>query len=52
MKDSKSFQLKKTYCKPVLKVVKVRPREVLGSSCNNSANTGVSPCDYAVCSVD
>ena len=51
MKDMKSIQLKKPYSKPVLKVVKVRPREVLGSSCSNSSNTGVSPCDYAVCSI-
>ena len=48
----KATQAKKPYCKPVLKVVKVRPKEVLGSSCHNSSNTGVSPCDFSVCSVD
>jgi hypothetical protein len=34
----------------VLKAVKIRPREVLGSTCNISANTAVTPCDFAVCS--
>ena len=46
----KEIKAKKPYAKPELKVVKVRPREVLGSTCANSPNTAVYPCEFAVCS--
>ncbi len=51
MKDTHANQAKPPYRKPVLKRVKIRPREVLGSSCHNSTNTGPSPCNYSVCAV-
>ena len=49
MNETRQFSEKKPYQKPELKVVKFRPREVLGNECHNSANTGPSPCDYSTC---
>ena len=49
MNETRQFSEKKPYQKPELKVVKIRPREVLGNECHNSANTGPSPCDYSTC---
>lgn len=52
MKEQKSPKAKKPYAKPELKAVKVRPREVLGSSCHNSTNSaaiydcGIGGCAY------
>ena len=52
MKNPKNAEVKKTYAKPELKVVKIRPREVLGTECHNSGNTGPNPCGFSTCSTD
>ena len=49
MKDSNKVSEKKSYQKPQLRIVNIRPREVLGSLCNNSVNTGPYPCDESGC---
>ena len=50
VKEQKKQKIKKLYSKPVLKAVRVRPREVLGTSCHNSTIPGhTNQCDLAVC---
>lgn len=49
-KTMKKQKIKKPYSKPVLKAVRVRPREVLGSGCHNSTNPAVMfECDVGGC---
>ena len=50
VKEQKKQKIKKPYSKPVLKAVRVRPREVLGSGCHNSTNPAVMfQCDLGGC---
>lgn len=50
MKKQNKQKNKKPYAKPVLKGVKVRPREVLGSGCHNSTNPAATyECDLGSC---
>ena len=49
MKDAKQTSERKPYQKPQLKIVRIRPREVLASECHNSTNTGPNPCDGVSC---
>lgn len=49
-KTVKEQKIKKPYSKPVLKAVRVRPREVLGSGCHNSTSPAVMlECDVGGC---
>ena len=50
VKEQKKQKIKKPYSKPVLKAVRVRPREVLGSTCHNStSHADMSTCDLTSC---
>ena len=49
MKTTREATEKKPYQKPELKIVKIRPREVLASECHNSVNTGPTICDGVSC---
>ena len=51
MKATREVTEKKPYQKPELRIVQIRPREVLGSMCHNSSNTGPSDCDIEDCAV-
>lgn len=55
MKAQNDKQGKQPYRKPVLKAVRVKPREVLGSNCHNSVNNtaygAVFTCDLSGCEI-
>jgi hypothetical protein len=52
MKNTLDTSEKPLYQKPVLKMVKIRPREVLGSGCHSSSTPADMPCDgYAECAL-